>query len=164
MLQNSHEQSIFATLKPTRARFFLLQRTDPSASKNTPRREKQTETRNTTIYSSPWLQFPLNVNPRDLTASRTFSIDPFSPTEFRIWKLDRSHNQSPKSSSVGFFYPLNSSCDSLLRITISTLQWLCVCFLGSSVASLCFRCSSLFSEETREGRWKREGRRTSISP
>jgi hypothetical protein len=25
-------------------------------------------------------------------------------------------------------------------------------------------CSSLFSEETREGRWKREGGRTSISP
>jgi hypothetical protein len=43
MLQNSHEQSIFAALKPTRSRFFLLQRTDPSASKNTPRREKQTD-------------------------------------------------------------------------------------------------------------------------
>jgi hypothetical protein len=45
MLQNSHEQSIFAALKPTKAHFFLLQRTDPNVSKNTPRREKQTDRR-----------------------------------------------------------------------------------------------------------------------
>jgi hypothetical protein len=111
----------------------------------------------------PDCNFPWMSNPRDLKASRTFPIDPFSPTESRIWKLDRSHNQSPKSSSVGLFYPLNSSRDSLLCITTSTLQWPCLCFPCSSVASLWFLCSSWFAEETREGRWKRERGREDLN-
>jgi hypothetical protein len=157
MLQNSHEQSIFAALKPTRARFFLLQRTDNSASKNTPRREKQTdkqtETRSTTIYSSSCLQFPLNFQPpRSHNLANILYCSIFS---HRIPNLEALSKPQPKPEILICRFVLSacdSSCDSLLRITISTSQWLCLCFLGSSVASLCFLCSLLFSEETREGR------------
>jgi hypothetical protein len=124
MLQNSHEQSIFAALKPTRARFFLLQRTDPSASKNTPRREKQTD--RDARYDN-LLQF--------LTA-----ISPECPTP--------ETSQPREDSLLIHFLPLNPEFGNLIEAKTKARNphlWVCSIRLKVRVTLFCASPSLLFS-------------------
>jgi hypothetical protein len=127
MLQNSHRQLIFAALKPNRARFFLLQRTDPSASKkHTSQRETDRQTDRDAQYDN-LLQF--------LTA-----ISPECPTP---------ENSQPREHSLLIdFRPLNPEFGSLIEATAKARNphlWVCSIRLKVRVTLFCASPSLLFS-------------------